>query len=173
MCFQRGPSAQRGSRCFAFLESLTHVANDGYAFAIAWHLVAFIAIVALVGGWRPSSRLAGLLLAIPFVSVSVASWSFGNPFNGFVFAALAVALALVAALRENRGQVQLGLRWSQFVALLWKGLDDRPWSTILALITGCYAIFGSVPVGVWIDAAPFRPWGSEGSREVQRTWLLH
>jgi hypothetical protein len=192
------------------LESLTHAANDGFAFAIAWHLVAFIAIVALSGGWCPSSRLAGLLLAIPFVSVSAASWSFGNPFNGFAFAALAVALALVATLGENRGQVQLGPRWSQLVggamialgwayphflvdrppleylvaaplglipcptlavvsgfALLWRGLDDRRWSTILALITGCYAIFGWVRLGVWIDAALFV--GATGLIVVART----
>lgn len=178
------------------LESLTRAANEGLAFAIAWHLVAFVAIVAVVGGWRPSSRLAGVLLAVPFVSASVASWSFHNPFNGWVFAGLAMALALVAALRKDRGPVQLGPRWSQLVggamitigltyphflvnqppleyllaaplglipcptlaavsglALLWRGLGNRPWSEILALAAGCYAIFGSVRLGVWIDVA--------------------
>lgn len=106
------------------LTGLTTAANHCVALAIAWHAVFLIAIIALAAGWRPSRRLAGLLLAAPLVSVSAVAWAFGNPFNGAVFAAASLALVVLAAARGSREPVSLAPRgWqllgSALVAFGW------------------------------------------------------
>jgi hypothetical protein len=47
-------------------------------------------------GKRPKQKIAGLLLSLPFFSVSAIAWISGNPFNGIVFAAAGFALAFVS-----------------------------------------------------------------------------
>lgn len=69
------------------------VANDWRSFAIVWHVALAALCVALLIGWRPSARLLGGLLTLPFVSVSALAWASGNPFNGLAFAILVAALA--------------------------------------------------------------------------------
>jgi hypothetical protein len=67
---------------------------------MAWILA--VAIIALLTGWAPSNRLAGILLAMPLASVSLFAWAAGNPFNGTVFAGLALALMWVARFGDGR-----------------------------------------------------------------------
>ncbi len=74
------PSSQK------ILEGLTAIANDWQALAIVWHVVLGALLLALLLGWRPSKRLAGVLLAVPLASVSVLAWISENPFNGTLFA---------------------------------------------------------------------------------------
>lgn len=64
--------------------------------ALLWHVLAMAAGLALLRGWRPSPRLAGLLLTAPLSSVSILAFLFGNRFNGFAFAGLAGVLFAVA-----------------------------------------------------------------------------
>jgi hypothetical protein len=100
------------------LASLTQAANDGVAFAMVWHLLFAVAVVAAAAfGWRPSNRLTGVLLAAPLASVSVSSWVSHNPFNGAVFAALTTALLAWAAMRGNRQPVSRGARWAEAVGV--------------------------------------------------------
>ena len=61
------PSAQ------AILSHLTVIANELTAVAIAWHVVTAGAIGALILGWRPSARRAGMLLAAPIASAAIAA----------------------------------------------------------------------------------------------------
>src|SRR5688572_708636 len=76
----------------AILEGLTNIANEWRTVALGWHLVfAIVALIVLSGG-RPSTRLVALLLAAPVISVGALAWQSGNPFNGTVFAILALAL---------------------------------------------------------------------------------
>jgi hypothetical protein len=82
----------------AILEGLTTVANDWRWLAIAWHLLLGMFLLRLATGWRPSERLAGILLTLPLVSVAALAWVSGNPFNGALFSAVSVALFGFASL---------------------------------------------------------------------------
>ena len=78
------------------VEQLTRATNTWQAVASAWHVLLGAFLVSLVYGWRPQKRLVGTLLVLPLLSVSIiARWS-RNPFNGGVFAALAMTIAALA-----------------------------------------------------------------------------
>lgn len=94
------------------LANLSLIANQGVAFALAWHVALAGVLVAVLAGWRPSRRLAAALCAAPIASVSAFAWIYGNPLNGVVFAALAIVLVLLALLRGERGPVTEGPAWS-------------------------------------------------------------
>jgi hypothetical protein len=74
------------------LEQLGMIANRWWSIAAAWHVVFGGMFIALAGGWRPSHRLLAVIVVPALASVSAVAWSAGNPFNGAVFAMLAVAL---------------------------------------------------------------------------------
>ncbi|HSK00211.1 MAG TPA: hypothetical protein VK932_03180 [Kofleriaceae bacterium] len=74
------------------LAGLTAIANQALGIAIAWHVVLTLAIIALAAGWRPSERMARVLLSLPLGSVAVIAFAFGNPFNGLMFSIGAAAL---------------------------------------------------------------------------------
>ena len=80
----------------AILAGLAIAARGAIAVAIAWHVVAFAAAAALLGGWRPSRRTVSWLLTAPVASASLVAFSFHNPFNGILLGALALALATIA-----------------------------------------------------------------------------
>jgi hypothetical protein len=75
------------------LTGLTAIANDWRWLAITWHALLAALAVMLIARWRPSTRLLGRLVVGPLLSVSVVAWLSGNPFNGLLFAILAVMLA--------------------------------------------------------------------------------
>lgn len=78
------------------LASLTAIANEWRPLAIAWHLFVANQILALLFGCRPSQRSVAFNLVLPVVSVSVLAWLSGNPFNGSLFAVLALVLGGIA-----------------------------------------------------------------------------
>ena len=83
----------------AILEQLGTIANHWGSIAAAWHVVFGGVFIATAAGWRPSHRLLAAVLASALASVSALAWGAANPFNGAVFAILAVALtALVRTL---------------------------------------------------------------------------
>jgi hypothetical protein len=90
------------------LDGLAAIAERGVAFAIAWHVVLVIAVIALSRGWRPSRRFACTALAAPLVPVAGFALAFGNWFNGAVFASAAIALAALALGRNDRERVAPG-----------------------------------------------------------------
>lgn len=77
------------------VRSLALIANQGFLYAILWHVLLAAGIAAFAAGWRPARSLAGLLLSLPLLSVSLFAWIFHNPFNGSVFALFFTALALM------------------------------------------------------------------------------
>ena len=99
------------------LDGLTTATAQGWIIAVAWHIAMLIAIIAIALGWRPGRRLAGVLLATPLVTVSIMAWLVANPFNGTVFALLAVALILLA-LRLPRDAVAPAPRWAVIAGAL-------------------------------------------------------
>jgi len=78
------------------LEQLALASNSAVLVAIAWHVATVVAVAALIAGWKPSRRLVGVILAAPLASASAVAFTFGNPFNGMILAALALALTLLA-----------------------------------------------------------------------------
>ena len=84
------PSAEQ------ILAGLKNISDSWGTLAILWHAYFAAIALALILGVRPPKRLEGFLLVPPLVSVSVLAWLAGNPFNGAVFAALALLLLLLA-----------------------------------------------------------------------------
>jgi hypothetical protein len=78
------------------IDQLTLASNNAVAVAIGWHVAIAVATVAVMLGWRPSKRAAGVMLTAPIVSAAAVALAFGNPFNGSILAALALALVLLA-----------------------------------------------------------------------------
>ncbi len=129
------------------LDGLAMASRQGRVLAIAWHAIMLAVLAALVLGWRPDRRLAGVILIAPLVSVSAMAWLVGNPFNGAVFAALSLAL-LILALRLPARPVAAGESWAVVVGVLMVAfgwgyphfLDSgTPWAYIYA------APFGLIP----------------------------
>ena len=129
------------------LAGAAQIANEWWRIALGWHIVLAVALVALASGWRPSTRLAAGLSALPLVSVSVASWAFGNPFNGSMFALLALLL-LGLSFRLERAAVQTGPAWSTVSGIIMVAFgwayphfleQGIPWSYLYA------APFGIIP----------------------------
>jgi hypothetical protein len=96
------------------LEHLRRVANEAVWLAVVWHAVVLIGLAFAKAGWRPPRRVAALLFAAPLASVSALAWSYENPFNGAVFAAM-TALLVVVGLRTPHGPVELGPPWARWL----------------------------------------------------------
>jgi hypothetical protein len=96
------------------LDNLTAIANQALALAVVWHVLAGGVIAALFLGWRPSARLAAVLVAAPALTVSVLAFAYGNPFNGAAFAVL-VLLLLALASRAGAGRVPGGDGWAPWI----------------------------------------------------------
>jgi hypothetical protein len=84
------PSAEQ------ILSGLKHITVAWGTVAIFWHAYFAAIALALLFGLRPPKRLAGFLLVPPLLSVSGLAWLAGNPFNGMLFAVLAVLLLFIA-----------------------------------------------------------------------------
>jgi hypothetical protein len=125
------------------LAALTAIASDWMVVAIAWHALIAIVLGAVAFGWRPSYRLATLLIALLPASVAVFAFAYGNPFNGVVFTATALALATLAV-GDSRGAIRNVPRWTfwggiAMVAFGWAYphfLEDRPLAYLYAAPVG-------------------------------------
>ena len=93
------------------LNGLWEIANIWKIVSILWHIYFGAFVVVLAMGVRPSKRIAGLLLGLPLLSVSVFAWLSSNPFNGAVFAVVGIVLLLIAA-KLKRDSVQVTSLWS-------------------------------------------------------------
>jgi len=117
---------------------LTGIANEAFGVAIAWHAIIALALLAVIAGWRPSTRWTARALAAPLASVSAVAWIYGNPVNGAIFAMLAAAL-LVLAPRVADRRIARGPAWATIIgaAMLAFGwtyphflLTTSPWPFI-------------------------------------------
>ena len=71
------------------------IAERGVVIGAAWHVVLAMALAALLAGWRPSQRLAAVLLCVPLASVSASAWWFGDLFNALLFAGTTTGLGVI------------------------------------------------------------------------------
>jgi hypothetical protein len=92
------------------LTGLAETVNHWRWLSVIWHFVLFALVLAFLAGWRPSTRLIEWIAILPLLSVSALSWASNNPFNGIIFAALAVALA-GATTQMPGGAVQFERSW--------------------------------------------------------------
>jgi hypothetical protein len=125
------------------LLGLARIAHDAAWVSIGWHFVAGVAVVALWRGARPQKRIASALLSLPLLSVAALAFAFDNPFNGAVFALLALALGGLAW-RADREAISLG----------------RPWAAVLGTVLVAFGwlyphFLDDVSPFVYIYAAPF------------------
>jgi hypothetical protein len=81
--------------------------------AIAWHAYFGAFAVALLCGWRPPRRLAGILFVPALLSASAMAWIAANPFNGSVLLALA-GLSLFLALKQPCAPARIAPPWFLF-----------------------------------------------------------
>jgi hypothetical protein len=88
------------------LTGLQTIAANQTTVAIIWHIALYFLIICLLVNWHPSNRLMGILMCLPAISVAVLALTHSNPFNGSLFAILAV-LILVFALRTDGMRVSL------------------------------------------------------------------
>ena len=87
----------------AITRMLGTTANELAWLAIAWHVAVVGALLALLLGWRPSKRVACILLTAPIVSVAAASFSYGNLFNAISFGVLALVMAVIGEALPHTG----------------------------------------------------------------------
>lgn len=120
------------------LEGLQRIANGDIAFSAIWHGLVAAAVLGLDTGWRPTKRLAAVLLALPPASAALFAFLGGNPFNGGTLTALTLALLLLAGGLPDE-PVAAGPGWSRalgiaLIALAWcypHFLEGRPWIAYL------------------------------------------
>ncbi len=151
------------------IEALTGISNAWRTVAIAWHVALGALLVGLLVGYRPSRRAMGVLLALPLASVSILAWSSGNPFNGLVFAALSLVLA-VLGLRLTTHRVQMGPSLSMVfgVVLVVFGwvyphfLETDAWTAYLYAaplgLVPCSTLSAIVGITLIVKAPDSRPW---------------
>ena len=92
------------------LAALKHIANAWRPLAVAWHVYFAVLAGMLVAGLRPRRLLTGVLLGLPLLSVSSVAWLSGNPFNGAVYALVAVLL-IFFSFRLRSGRVRIAPPW--------------------------------------------------------------
>lgn len=97
----------------AILATLGETARRFIALGVAWHVAVAIALIAAAFvGRSPSRKTATALMSLPFASVSVLAWVMASPFNGLVFAVLAL-LALVISTRCPAEPLQRPEPWAR------------------------------------------------------------
>ena len=79
------------------LNNLSATSNKWQVIAVFWHVYFAVFAFVLVKGVRLPKRIAGILLALPFLSVSALAWISSRPFSGFTFALSGTALIIIAA----------------------------------------------------------------------------
>lgn len=76
------------------IAGLQAIVNNYSLISTLWHIVIYVLIILLIFGWHPSNKLMAILFCLPVVSVSILAWYSGNPFNGTLFAVLAVLIVI-------------------------------------------------------------------------------
>lgn len=108
------------------------IANETLWLAVSWHLVLFGALLAYLTGWRPKRASAMYLLALPVASVALVNLLAHSPFNGLVFATLAIVMVVLAARmppeieRAPDWQITAGHSFLAFGAFYPHFLDGSP-----------------------------------------------
>ena len=95
----------------AILASAAAIAAEWRWLAIVWHGVFALLLAAIFALRFRDRRAIAMMTALPVASVAALAWWHGNPFNGTVFAVMAMALFAVAAALPSR-PIALGSPWA-------------------------------------------------------------
>ena len=95
----------------AILASAAAIAAEWRWLAIAWHAVFAFVLIAVLAFKIRDRRAIALTAALPFTTVAALAWWSGNPFNGTVFAVLAITLLAIAA-RLPASPIAMGAPWA-------------------------------------------------------------
>lgn len=87
------------------LSGLQQTVDEYSIVAIAWHMVFYVLVIALLLKWKPSGKLLATLFALPLISVAVLAWTSGNPFNGSTFSLLSL-LVIIAGLKAPASRIK-------------------------------------------------------------------
>ena len=131
----------------AILAGLAETANTWRSLAIAWHLLLAGLLVAFLAGIRLSTRAIAMVAVASVLSVSAISWVSGNPFNGTMFAALALALGgATTRIRPVGIQIDTSRRALAGIALVVFGCTYPHFVSTESWIEYAYAApFGLIP----------------------------
>jgi hypothetical protein len=99
------------------LAGLKDIANTWQLLAVLWHLCLAIFVVLLLAGRRPSMRLAGILLVLPLLSVSIVAALSANPFNALLFGLASITL-LVLCRKLPDQPVRFSPLWIQLAGVI-------------------------------------------------------
>jgi hypothetical protein len=151
------------------LHSLSTIANQWWLLAVAWHVYFAVLGIGLLFGVRPSKRIAGILLALPLLSVSALAWTTSNPFNGVLLGLVGVAL-VVFAFKMPEEPIQIGPGWAvaagvvmfafgwvyphfldtfPFVAYLYAAPTGLVPCPTLSIVIGLALMLGGLDARVW------------------------
>jgi len=75
---------------------LSAIAQRAFPIAVVFHVLLALCAAAWLAGLRPRPRTIAILLSVPIASVAAIAFWFKNPFNGGIFAVLALVLLLLA-----------------------------------------------------------------------------
>ena len=124
------------------LSGLSQISNDWQILAIIWHIYFLLIAAALISGYRPSKKLSGLLLSLPFFSVSILAWGYGILFNGLIYALIGILLVIIS-IRLPAGNISIGSLWIVIPGIL------------LFLFGWVYPHFAEAPsLPIYVYAAP-------------------
>lgn len=101
----------------SILSDLTLSANQYSLYAVIWHVLFLAFIIALLLKWRPTNRIAGILLTIPILSVAVFSALIKNYFNGIAFF-IGFILLLIFAIKLPKEKVLIKINFGFIVGVL-------------------------------------------------------
>ena len=93
------------------LTELQLIATRGQPAGTLWHIAVFIALIAIVAGWRPSRRTIAVASVLPVVSVASVALSQQSVFQGAMFTVVGMTLALLG-LRVPEGRPGRPARWA-------------------------------------------------------------
>ena len=127
------------------LDGLRLISNDYTMISIYWHIVIYSFIVLILSRlWKPSEKIAGLFLSLPFFTVAILAWFNSNPFNGLLFTILTI-LFLLFGLRLSQDRLKYSFPFYRIagILLLLFGLwyphfieTDSVWTYFYAAPTG-------------------------------------
>ena len=76
------------------ISGLQSIVDKYSTFAIAWHIVLYVLIAALLAKWIPTNKTLAIIISFPILSVAVFAWLTGNPFNGMMFSIATILLVI-------------------------------------------------------------------------------
>jgi hypothetical protein len=93
------------------IAGLQAIVNNNVLIATLWYIAIYGLIISLLFNRNPSNKLMAILFCLPIVSVSVLAWFSGNPFNGSLFAVLAILIIIFGLKASSQPVTLFDITW--------------------------------------------------------------